>query len=348
MRPLPPFQLLVMLTAALVALAAPGCMVPLPARLPAPTRLVTEPATGGQYYLYVPSSYRADRAYPLVVTCHGTPPWDTAKFQIDEWSPVAETKEFIVIAPELVGTRGDILPPADEQLERQRKDEALILAAVQHVRAAHNVALDQVFITGWSAGSFAVMHTGLKHPEIFRAVAIRQGNFDLSYVAPLRPYLDPYQPIHVLYGSLDVIVAGQVEPMLDWLRENHMFVHEEEVYGAHQRHPDKVYEFFRRCVRNYAWLRIEAFEHTGDDPLSVRLRLVGSPAPNKFKWDFGDKQTSTEASPYHVYAAPGTYQVRVVARIGRKTTERRMVQIEVPRRGLPTPAPIQPLVSRPN
>ena len=152
-----------------------GCQVPINPELPAQTKLATEPETGSEYYLYVPSAYRPERRWPLVVTCHGTVPWDTAKFQVDEWSPLAEEEDFIVVAPKLKGTRGDFVPAPEKQISLQRKDEQTILAAVRHVEAAYNVAEDEVFITGWSAGGYAVLFTGLRNPDVFRALALRQG-----------------------------------------------------------------------------------------------------------------------------------------------------------------------------
>lgn len=33
---------------------------------------------------------------------------------------------------------------------------------------------------------------------------------------------------------------------------------------------------------------------------------------SSYLWDFGDGQTSTDANPVHTYAAPGTYQVKLI------------------------------------
>ena len=98
-----------------------------------------EPQTGSAYYLYVPTTYKAQRAWPLIVVCHGTPPFDTASFQIKQWKSLAESERFIVAAPKLVGTRG-LAPPPEEQIARQRRDERTILAVVNHVRGSRHVA----------------------------------------------------------------------------------------------------------------------------------------------------------------------------------------------------------------
>jgi len=309
-----------------------GCQVPINPKLPAPTRLVTEPFTEGKYYLYVPSDYNPEQRWPLVVTCHGTVPWDIAKFQVDEWSPLAEDKGFLVLAPKLKGTHGDFLPPPEKQIERQRADERLILAAVTHVKAGYNIATDQVFITGWSAGGYAVLFTGLRHPDVFRALALRQANFDRRYVKPCVPLLDPHQPIYVLYGSLDVLATDEAKEALEWMREHRLAAWEHEIYGSHRRHPKLAYDFFTKCVREYPWLRIEAYEREGDLPLAARFRVVGSPVPTAFAWDFGDDSSvSREATPYHEYTEPGTYRVKLAARIGKRSPVKRTIEIEVPR-----------------
>ena len=300
-----------------------GCHVPMNPQLPAPTRLVTEPLTEGRYYIYVPSDYRPEKRWPLVVTCHGTVPWDTARFQVDEWSPLAEDKGFIIIAPKLAGTRGDFVPSPKKQIERQRRDERLILAAVTHVKAGYNIAADQVFITGWSAGGYAVLFSGLRHADVFRALALRQANFDRRYVKPCIPFLDPQQPIYVLYGSLDVLATDETKEALQWMREHRLAVWEHEIYGSHRRHPRLAYEFFKKCAKEVAWVRIEAYEREGDPPLAV---------PTAFAWSFGDDSpVSREPTPYHEYARPGTYTVKMAGRIGQGGPVKRTIQIDVPR-----------------
>ena len=133
-----------------------------------------EPVSGQAYEMYVPSTYHPDRAWPLVVTCHGTAPFDNAKLQLSEWRDLAERKGLIVAAPVLKGTkaRTDSKPgTVEQQIELQRYDEETILATVNHIRAGYHIDEGRVFLTGWSAGSYAVLWTGLSHPEIFRALA---------------------------------------------------------------------------------------------------------------------------------------------------------------------------------
>ena len=49
-------------------------------------------------------------------------------------------------------------------------------------------------------------------------------------------------------------------------------------------------------------------KHTGSFPLTVSFKDTSSNA-NKFLWDFGDGNTSTEVNPVHTYVTAGNYTV---------------------------------------
>ena len=71
------------------------------------------------------------------------------------------------------------------------------------------------------------------------------------------------------------------------------------------------------------------------DQYAVRVRFknltkgVGPPSGPKTEWDFGDGQTSTVASPTHIYLAPGEYTVSLKAsRIADSNTFRTKVSVQ--------------------
>ena len=137
-----------------------------------------DPESDRQYQLYVPTRYGdngAGRKWPLVVTCHGTKPWDTAPRQFDEWKGLAEQKGFLLVAPDLLGTRGDVPPKPADQIALQLQDEKAILSIVRTIQAARAVDPSRIFLTGWSAGGYAVLFTGLRHPDVFRACRCGRG-----------------------------------------------------------------------------------------------------------------------------------------------------------------------------
>lgn len=298
--------------------------------VPEQVRTIREPDIGRDYLLYAPSSYDAKKAWALVVLCHGTAPFDTAPRQIGDWTKLAEEKKFIVAAPFLQGTNALLVSSPQRQIELQRKDEESILAVVRHVRGAYNISADRVFLTGWSAGNFAVLWTGLRNPDLFRALAVLQGNFNSAYLAGAERDIDPYQPVFVLSGSTDWLLGDQPENCVKWLQDNHVDVHPSEVAGFHSGHPAVAYEFFERIVRTIPWLQIRTFAMPSENQLRVKFATRGSFEPTEYLWDFGDGGAARTAEPMHDFSQPGEYQIKLIATRpgGKKVT--RTVALTVP------------------
>ncbi len=316
----------------MLVMGVAGCPQYRDPRVPKPIEPVTEPDLGGEYLVYTPSTYDASRSWPLLVVCHGTRPWDYPLRQIQDWVKLAEEKGFVVAAPSLQGTRGDFPPPAEKQVVLQRKDEETILATVRHIQGSHNIARERVLLAGWSAGNYAVLYTGLKHPEVFRALAVLQGNFDSAYLSEVAERIDPFQPVYVLYGSVDVLTGKQGKSCVEWLREHHAEVNPEETGGPHAGHPTKAYEFFTRVIRQVPWLRIRVFSSPEGDPLSVQFKTHASFEPRAYRWEFGDGETSPLATPVHTYAQPGDYTVTLTTESESGKKVRRAIALTVPQK----------------
>ncbi|MCK4659839.1 MAG: PKD domain-containing protein [Phycisphaerae bacterium] len=309
-----------------------GCPQYRDPRVPNPIEPMVEPDLGREYLVYTPSTYDPARSWPLIVVCHGTRPWDTPLRQIRDWVKLAEVKGFVVVAPSLKGTKGDFPPPAEKQIKRQREDEETILAMVRHVQGSHNISRDRIFLAGWSAGNYAVLYTGLKHPELFRALAVLQGNFDSVYLSEVAGCIDPYQPIFVLYGSIDILTGKQGKHCVKWLREHHAAITPEETGGTHKGHPTKAYEFFSRVIRKVPWLRIRAFLADSGDPMSVQFKTHASFELRAYRWDFGDGESSPVATPLHTYAKPGDYTVTLTVETESGRRVRRVIALTVPQK----------------
>ncbi|MCP4591156.1 MAG: prolyl oligopeptidase family serine peptidase [bacterium] len=317
----------------LLLATATGCPQYRDPRVPNPIVPVAEPDLGGEYLLYTPSTYDPSRAWPLIVVCHGTKPWDYPLRQIRDWVKLAEEKGFVVAAPELIGTKaGWPAPAADAQIKKQQHDEETILATVRHLQGSHNISRDRIFLTGWSAGNYAVLHTGLRHPDVFRALAVLQGNFDAVYVSRLADQIDPFQPVYVLYGAIDVLTGKQGKNCVQWLRENRAAVTPEEVGGSHRGHPTKAYHFFNRVIRKVPWLRIRAFAADPRDPMTVQFKTHASFEPQVYRWTFGDQETSPVATPMHGYMTPGEYTVTLTAETEAGRKVRRAISLTVPQK----------------
>jgi len=316
---------------AMVLTCSTGC--PVVNNLPAPGRELSqrEPEYGREYKLYVPSNYRNSRDWALVVTCHGTSPWDNADRQFDEWKGLAEQKGFLLVAPDLVGTRGDFVPAPPEQIRRQQEDEETILSIVRTIQAARSIDPSRIFLTGWSAGGYAVLYTGLRHPDVFRALCVRQGNFDPAFMEPCLPFMDPHQPIQIMYGDVDVLMKDQGLACVDWLREHGLSPTVLERPGFHKRDPEPVFAFFADVVRHRPWVRMNVRDDP-TDPMHVYLALRTSFEPSKYLWDLGDGETRLPlANPDHRYGKAGLYTVRVAVWSNKGGPYVRQVQLQIPR-----------------
>jgi len=307
-----------------------GC--PAVNNLPAPGRVLEqdEPVTGRSYYLYVPEKYRENRDWPLIVACHGTPPWDRADLQLKEWKGLAEAKGFLLAVPKLKGVRGDFPPKPAEQIRLQKADEKAILSVVKAVRASHSVDRDRVFLTGWSAGGYAVLFTGLRNPDVFRALSVSQGNFDPAFVEPCSPFVEPYQAVQIIYNSEDFALQDDAVACIDWLRNHGIQPEVLERPGFHQRDPKPIFQFFAQCVRHRPWIRIHVREDA-DDPMQVRFRTKCSFQPRRYLWDFGDGVRSEIPEPEHNYSKPGGYLAKVALWAPNGKTYVRKIKLEVPR-----------------
>jgi poly(3-hydroxybutyrate) depolymerase len=290
-----------------------------------------EPVSDQTYELFVPSNYHSGKAWPLIVTCHGTPPFDSASLQVREWADLAEHRGLIVAAPVLRGTkaRGDAKPATvEQQIEMQRYDEETILATINHVKAGYRIDEGQVFLTGWSAGSYAVLWTGLSHPEIFRALAVRQGNFNAKFIAPLESKLNIEQQVMVFYGQIDLL-RSQAEECIRWLKGHGVAVFSDEIMGAHRRDPGLAYLFFEGISRGEPWLVVRWEPSWAGNPLTVRLWARTDPAAQRIEWDLGDGQKGEGASLTHTYRAGGTYDLTVRATFAKKRQVERHLRIAV-------------------
>jgi poly(3-hydroxybutyrate) depolymerase len=314
----------------LILLACAGCPQYRDPTVPGEVRRVREPLTEANYYLYAPLTYDAANEYALIVVCHGTTGFDSAKRQMGDWAKLAEEKQFIVITPVLKGVNSMFPPPVRRQVELQRDDERRLLSCVRHVRNAYSVAADKVFLTGWSGGGYAVLYTGLKNPDVFRAVAVLQGNFNGEYVGEVGPDIDPFQPVYVLFGSNDILSGRHGKRCVKWLQEHGAGVTAEEIAGVHKNHPKQAYGFFERVVRKVPWLHIRVVAEDPADPLTIRLKTRASFKPHRYKWSFGDGTTSALASPVHTYAREGNYTVTLEAKTPKGKAVRRAVEIELP------------------
>lgn len=319
---------------ATLLLPVSGCTLlkPKPA---APVLTMTEPDLGGEYLLYKPTFYDDGQVWPLVVLCHDSPFADP-KSIIADWAELAEDKGLILLAPELSSNKG-WPPKQEEQLKLQERDEQRILAMVQHVRGSCRIADDRVFIGGVQSGCRSAMHVGLRHPEVFRLVALLKPDFQREHFETTLPFLDPYQRVLVVL-PMGRFGTEQPKACRDWLREQSMAVVEVNRAAGSAKHPDVAYRFFKKSIMKHPWIRIEAYQTRS--PTRVRFQAVASIKEiYKYEWDFGDGESDVVAGPEHEYARPGVYQVTLKIYSSDREAHSRKIRITVPAGYRPDPGP---------
>ena len=196
----------------------PGSVVARDARVQG--RTYTFPGTGTEvpYALFVPSTYDASRAWPLIVTLHGLGrPYDWM-MGYEGIIDFAERDGYIMVAPlgyhprAWYGSRGAGIP---ERLRTAGSTESLpenlgalseqdVMNVSDIVRDEFNIDANRMYLWGHSMGGAGTYHLAAKHPDLWAALG----------VAAPAPSADPDQleafkhvPIIVLQGDADGLVT---------------------------------------------------------------------------------------------------------------------------------------------
>ena len=170
---------------------------PDPARPP----LVRVAAGGhhGGFALYVPESYDASRAWPLVVALHGGS--GNGRDFLWTWVREARSRGYLLLAPSSAG------PTWDESDDRGLGE----ILAWLHRR--YRLARERVLLTGLSDGATFALVFGLAHPEVYRALAPCCGVFhpvglDNGNLERARDV-----PIYLVHGAQDFLFPVQYAHM---------------------------------------------------------------------------------------------------------------------------------------
>jgi hypothetical protein len=308
-----------------------GCAVTQPQVVPHEVLQLYDEEFQRDYYIYLPTSY-GKRPLPLVITCHGTNPWDSTRMQINEWKYLAEKYNFVVIAPYVSSARGVIPPTATEGIPILKKDEEFILKVTKGFLNNPNIDERAIMITSWSAGGFPMYFTGLRHPDIFRVIAARQANFVREYYVPDIPRFDSYQPILIFYGENDLpLLKADSKVAYNFLsKAGQKNLYKMSMNVGHTRHPEVALKFFLEAIRMYPRPKIMSAKLLPNGQCQIRIDsgLVNPPDNEKIFWDFGDGDSGVGRVVNHVYRSEGKYELAVMHSYRDKTI-RFVGQIEV-------------------
>ncbi len=186
----------------LIVLAGLSCLAGCPSRqaLHRP-RLVLEPVTGRPYYLFLPRACGRDGPAPVIVSCHGTDPFNTAALQASEWYPLAGDHGCILVCPFLESTDlGLVDAPSIQGLKR---DEGAILKIIEALGRQHDIDRRNILMTGFSTGGHPAYFVGLRHPEVFSVVVARSCAFKREVLEGRYPPEAKAVPVLVYHNQRD-------------------------------------------------------------------------------------------------------------------------------------------------
>ncbi len=251
-----PLALLVPLLLALLACA--GCPVLQRQDTPVDEIQLINASTKRKYFLYVPSDYNPQQAYPLMVTLHGSHGFDDSSRQIKEWKALAEDEKIIVLAPQLLSPQGVTPAPHPLRMNDLRSDDEHILSCMQEVKAKYRIDERAVAISSFSAGGYPMYFTVMKHPELFTVIIGRSVNWDLSTVGDI-PIGDAFRrlKIYIYFGRTGVSPGASQWDVVtrdSWRAYRYFYDHGcrgmkiEIIPGSHERKPDVAWRWWKQII----------------------------------------------------------------------------------------------------
>ena len=223
-----------------------GCPVPHTPTTPVGQWNLSDPVTGSTYWVYVPKKYSEQKPMPVIVSCHGTVPFDVAEHHIRTWKWYGEKYGCIILCPDLVGTDGIF---GDGPVLGMLDNERRILSILSTLSYRYNIDRANIMITGFSGGGFAVYWVGLRHPDVFSVVAAQGGNFSRSNLDGWYPRSATNTPVFIYYGENELgTIVVQSKRAIQYLRNNGFRKLKTMIIPGvgHDRRPDIGMEFFRK------------------------------------------------------------------------------------------------------
>ncbi|HEY3057018.1 MAG TPA: phospholipase [Thermoanaerobaculia bacterium] len=177
--------------------------------------------------LFVPSSYRADRATPLIVMLHGA--GGLARRVVDNNRSRAEEFGVIVLAPESRGVTWDVVRGEFGE------DIRFMDRALDRVFHDYNIDARHLAIGGFSDGASYALSVGITNGDLFTHIVA----FSPGFASPESRHGSPR--IFISHGTEDEIlpIARASRRVVPALRQAGYAVEYEEFHGPH-RVPEEV------------------------------------------------------------------------------------------------------------
>jgi poly(hydroxyalkanoate) depolymerase family esterase len=150
----------------------------------------TNSAGTRSYQGYVPSTYKAGTAVPLVVVLHGCTESADAIRSLTQFDKMAEANKFIVVYPEQPQSANYLhcwnwFLPTD--MQRGSGEPSIIAGITQWVQQHYTVDPKRTFVTGFSAGGAMTAIMGATYPDLYAAIGVGSGlQYGGTYIDPVK------------------------------------------------------------------------------------------------------------------------------------------------------------------
>lgn len=159
-----------------------------------PDRWVTVRGVKQPYALYVPKTYKPERAYPLILCLHGA--GFTGEAYLDRWMPRLD-ENYILACPSVsMGAWWT------------RYGEDLVLQVLQDVQTRYHVDPDRILLTGMSNGGIGTWIIGMHYADRFAGIAPMASGID----DVLFPFVEnlAHTPVYIIHGAQDQVMPVQL------------------------------------------------------------------------------------------------------------------------------------------
>jgi poly(3-hydroxybutyrate) depolymerase len=116
------------------------------------------------YYLYVPSTLKADAKAPLIVMLHGSN--RTGVNLVEKWKDLAKKEGIIIAGPDATNLRGWGSPQDGPDFLRD---------LIESLKTKHPINPQRVYLFGHSAGASFALEMSMMESQYFAATAIHAG-----------------------------------------------------------------------------------------------------------------------------------------------------------------------------
>ena len=116
-------------------------------------------------YLFVPQSYKASQAYPLIIALPDEK--DSLEAYAKEWIEVAKKRGYIVLVPTMKVRMEDVPYRTDEWFLKLKKE----------IASRYKIAPERVYLIGKNSSAHYAAYLGVNYPREFSAVGLVGGSW---------------------------------------------------------------------------------------------------------------------------------------------------------------------------